>query len=93
MVQVQLAYSHKNKKRLNVLAKCASFVSLCSWELSKGKDGKEEAPGREVETRNYESECQERVLEAVFTKAAKLHPQRQSDWGYFLHTGEVVSQR
>lgn len=45
-VQVQLAYSHENKKAL--VAKCASFIILCSWELSEGKDGKVEAPGREV---------------------------------------------
>lgn len=49
MVQVQLAYSHENKKDL--VAKYSSFISLCSWELSAGKDGKAEAPGCEVGTR------------------------------------------
>lgn len=48
MVQVQLAYSHENKKGL--VAKCSSFIGLCSWEPSEGKDGKVEAPGCEVET-------------------------------------------
>lgn len=50
MVQVQLAYSHKRKKKRKVLiAKCTSFFHSCIWESSKWKDGKAEAPGSEAE--------------------------------------------
>lgn len=49
-VQVQLAYSHKNKKK-GLVAKCSSFIGLCSWELSEGKDRKVAAPGCEVQPR------------------------------------------
>lgn len=37
------------KKTKDLVAKCFSFMHLCIWESSEGKDGKAEAPGNEVD--------------------------------------------
>lgn len=66
MVQVQLTHSHKNKRGL--VAKCSSYISLCSWKPSPGIHRKEYAPGREVEAEDNESHIRRKSSRSCLLK-------------------------